>query len=237
MDLLRSILWNIALIPVTPSVEPADFDVKVRKPGVAFLNTTPHPNASAWRNHQYWRRALGDLLTAYKNICSYSGSWTKVNVSGITTPQDSSVDHFKPKSTAPAEAYEWANFRLSRMRLNNRKGNHTDVLDPFILPNGWFTLDFRSFLIRPSQTLSKSDKGKVQKTIDRLELNTDSDYVQERVTVIQEYCVGTSTLAMLEKLWPFIAREMRIQDFDSVFLPSMRAGFRARLGSSRWVQN
>lgn len=228
MDILRSVLWNITLIPVAPADEPADYDLRVRQPGTAFLHMTPYPTAKAWRNHDYWRKSLPCLLVAYKGICSFSGSWTKANVGGVSSLQDSSVDHFIPKSTKPTLAYEWTNFRLSRTRLNNRKGDHNDVIDPFTLPNRWFTLDFRSFLVRPNNSLSDSKRKKVQKTIDRLELNTDNDYVQERVDVVREYCFGKSTLATIDDFWPFIAREMRAQDFDTVFLPLMQTGFRAR---------
>ena len=216
------------MIPVDPAVEPADFNVRVRQPGAAFLHTTPHPNTHAWRSHEYWRRATPDLLAAYNYTCSYSGSWTKANVPGASTPQDSSVDHFIPKTMTPALAYEWDNFRLSRTRLNNRKGNHNDVLDPFTLPNRWFTLDFRSFLILPNHALSNSDKSKVRNTVDRLRLNTDNDYVQERVAVVREYCLGNYDLDMLDDFWPFIAREMRAQSFDTMFLPLMQNTFQAR---------
>lgn len=230
MDIFRSVLWDITLIPVAPAIEPADFDVRVRQPGTAFLHTAPYPTARKWRSHEYWRRALGDLLVVYQGVCSYSGSWTKANVGGVSSIEDSSVDHFIPKSTAPAQAYEWANVRLSRARLNHRKDNHTDVLDPFTLPNGWFTLDFRSFLVLPNPTLSNSNRRKVQKTIDRLGLNADNDYVQERLDVVQEYCLRKSTPATLDRFWPFIAREMRAQKFDTAFLPLMQTVFRTRAG-------
>ena len=228
MDLLRSVPWSDALIPVASAAEPADFNNKVRQPGTAFLHRNPNPSSHDWRGNEYWRKAIGDLLVAYRKICCYSGSWTKANVGGMSTPEDSSVDHFIPKSLAPAEAYEWANFRLARTRLNSRKGNHNDVLDPFILPERWFTLDFRSFLVFPNRALSSGEQKRVQKTIDRLRLNTDNDYVEERVGVLQEYCLGRATLAKLDDFWPFIASEMRAQDFDNVFLPSMQTVFRAR---------
>ena len=227
MDILRPIIWDIALIPVAPAVEPAQFNNSVRRPGAAFLHTNPHPNSGAWRRHDYWRRAIVDLLVAYNSICSYSGSWTKANDPSMTTLQDSSVDHFVPKSSTPTQAYEWANFRLSRARLNNRKGNYNDVLDPFTLPANWFTFDFRSFLIFPNHALRDSEKRRVQKTIDRLGLNTDNDYVEERVEVVRQYCLGKMTLGTLNDYWPFIASEMEAQNFDSVFLPSMQTGFLA----------
>ena len=230
MDIFRSVLWDIALIPVTPAVEPADFEKRVRRPGAAFLSKNTHPSSNDWRGHDYWRRAIPDLLGAYHSICSYSGSWTKANQSQNSTIQDSSVDHFIPKSSSPSQAYEWSNFRLSRKRLNNRKGNHVDVLDPFTLSERWFTLDFRSFLMFPNHHLTSGDRARVQRTIDRLELNTDNDYVQERVNVVREYCLGNSTMATIDCFWPFIASEMRAQDFDTLLLPSMRTFFRTSLG-------
>ena len=215
------------MIPVTPALEPDDFDTKVRHPGTAFLKVTPNPRARDWGGHDYWRKALGDLLVAYRYICSYSGSWTKPNQSGMSSICDSSVDHFRPKSTTPSQAYEWANFRLARARLNNRKANHNDVIDPFALANRWFVLDFRTFLIIPNRSLSERDKTRVWKTIDRLELNDDDDYVRERIEVIRSYCLGRSTSGLLATHWPFIAGEMRVQNFNTTFLPSMRAAFRS----------
>ena len=227
MDILRSILWDFALIPVTPEAEPDDFDQEVRQPGAVFLSNNPQPNSRSWGRNDYWRRAKCDLLTAYRNVCAYSGSWTNRKVVGVSTIEDSSVDHFVPKSQSPAQAYEWSNFRLSRARMNSYKGDFNDVLDPFLLPGRWFTLNFRTFLISPNGALPDGDKRRVQKTIERLRLNDDDDYVNERENVIREYCLGTYTLAMLEEIWPFIANEMKVQNFDSIFLPSMRPYFMA----------
>ena len=92
-----------------------------------FFSRLRTPIRKAWSNHDYWRRAIDDLLLAYKNICSYSGSWTKANVPDESTIQDSSVDHFIPKSKASSQAYEWANFRLCRVRLNNHKRQTTTM--------------------------------------------------------------------------------------------------------------
>ena len=106
--------------------------------------------------------------------------------------------------------------------MNNYKDNFNDVLDPFLLPDRWFTLNFRTFLITPNNALCDSNKRRVQTTIDRLKLNKDDDYVNERVDVIREYCLGNRTLTTIEKFWPFIANEMKEQHFDAAFLPSMQ---------------
>lgn len=78
----------------------------------------------------------------------------------------------------------------------------------------------------PGYSLSDLAKSKVHKTIDRLGLN-DDDYVLERVGVIREYCLGQFALPLVATFWPFIAREMNVQDFDTTFLPSMRTIFRS----------
>ncbi|MDP2862410.1 MAG: hypothetical protein Q8N95_06425 [Desulfobacterales bacterium] len=226
MDILCRIIWGEALIPVTPVAEPADFDQKVRVPGTAFLRTTPTPNGPQWKRKDYWRRALGDLFGAYGGICAYCASWTK-RATKTSTPQDSSIDHFVPKSAVPTQAYEWDNFRLCRSRLNMRKDSNRDVLDPFSLAPGWFTLDFRTFFLVPKTNLHAFDRKRVKDTIDRLQLNDDNDYVNERIGAIREYCLGKATFAQLFNHYPFIAAEMRAQNFDTTFLPRMRVFFAA----------
>jgi hypothetical protein len=177
-----------------------------------------------WQGKDYWRDALGDLLATYSSIYAYCSSWTKRS-RGTVDPTDSTVDHFVPKSVAPAQAYEWANFRLCRRRLNTRKDSHQDVLDPFILAPGWFELDFQTFLLVPNSILPPADRERVVATIDRLELNDDDDYVYERIGAIRQYCLGDATYTQLVAQYPFIASEMRRQNFDRNFLSRMKAMF------------
>lgn len=225
MVIFCRVIWSIALIPVTLVAEPHDFESKVRAPGAAFLKTTPNPTNRQWRANDYWRKALGDIFNAYNGVCAYSASWT-YRASQITRPQDGSVDHFIPKSAVSVQAYEWNNYRLCRSRLNMRKGDHRDVLDPFILVPGWFKLDFRTFFLIPNQTLPPDDRARVLATIERLQLNADNDYVNERIRAIREYCLGKVTLTQLDKHYPFLAIEIREQDFDAKFLPRMRDFFK-----------
>ena len=215
------------MIPVAAAVEPPDFNLRVRQPGAAFLLTNPQPTSAAWRNHDYWRLAMRDLLVDYRMICAYSGSWTYNNPGSAHSIRACSVDHFVPKSLRPSLAYNWQNFRLARARLNSYKGNHTDVIDPFTLSERWFVLDFSTFLIRPLSKLSRAKKRSVQRTIDRLRLNIDNDYVDERIGVIRGYCAGSLPMTVIRRYWPFIGQEMDVQNFDTAFLPLMRAFFRS----------
>lgn len=230
MDILCRILWSITLIQVNEVAEPADFDIRVRTPGAAFLRTTPNPTNHQWRTHGYWRRVIDDLFSAYDGLCAYCASWT-YRPNQTTRPQDGTVDHFVPKSAIPAQAYEWDNYRLCRSRLNMRKGEHRDVLDPFTLPPRWFILDFRTFLLVPNHSLPPADYARVVDTIERLQLNTDNDYVNERVGAIREYCLGRVTLTQLARRYPFFASEMAEQNFDTNFLPRMRAFFNSTQGT------
>ena len=205
------------MIPISPQHQPADFDHKVRQPGQTFLQTQPNPTARDWRGHDYWRRSHWDLRTAYNGICAYSSSYTPPP--GSSNGDTTSVDHFVPKSIAPNKAYDWNNFRLCRSRLNNRKGEHTDVLDPFALSSGWFELNFLTFLLVPNPSLAKKDRDLVRATINRLQLNTDNDYVNERVSVVSRYSRYGATFEQIRNLFPFIASEMSRQDFDNKYLP------------------
>ena len=227
MDFLCRAVRGAGLIPITPEPEPTDFDFEVRQPGRIFLRTTPRPNNNQWRGNDYWRKALGDLYTAYKGVCAYCGSWVipPGRNMGSSPAGASSVDHYVPKSFKPAQAYEWSNFRLCRARINNFKNNAQDVIDPFVLSPGWFQLNFQSFLIEPNPRLNRNDRNSVKATIERLRLNTDNDYVNERSSVIHDYCLGKMTLLQLKRRYPFIASEMSRQDFDTNFLPGMRARF------------
>src|SRR6266536_204995 len=110
------------VIPLTPQPEPAEFATKVRMPGQAFLRRIPYPTSEQFKKKSFWKEILPQLKTAYSNICAYSSCWL---------PNNCSVDHLQPKATQPHLAYEWTNYRLAHDRINNNKGNSTDVLDPF----------------------------------------------------------------------------------------------------------
>ena len=211
------------MIPVSLEPEPTDFHKDVRVAGQSFLSSYSHPTNDQWRNNSYWRRALDDLHRAYNDICAYCSSFTLRST--IPSAETSSVDHYVPKSIVPSQAYEWDNFRLCRSRLNQRKDNFQDVLDPFTLSPGWFHLNFLTFLIRPNPALSQGDQSRVTATLDRLMLNLDSDYVDERRRVIQEYCLQRATFAQVRRRYPFIASEMLRQKFDSTFFSKLAAGF------------
>lgn len=192
------------MIPITQQPEPTDFERKVRSKGIAFLQTVPRPKI--WDKREYWRESLRDLSGAYNQVCAYSAQWIP-SIEGSPT-----VDHFIPKSVKPELAYEWSNFRLSCLKMNARKRDFQDVLDPFQIAPGWFILDFPSLLIKANPDLDEGVKNQVRSTIKRLKLNDDDDCVKHRQDWLMRYCEGKINFDFLKETAPFIAYELERQN-------------------------
>ena len=189
------------MIFVQEEPEPLEFEARVRLPGQAFLEKFPNPSTDQWKSKSYWRRVLTNLRDRYGGICAYTCHWIAPDTGADT------VDHFVPKSCAPALAYEWSNYRLVCGRMNGRKGTKQDVLDPFGLNDDTFALHFPSLQIRPSQECSREAAEKAVTTIQRLGLN-DPLCVKARTTYVVNYCKSWISFEFLEEYAPFIHREI-----------------------------
>jgi hypothetical protein len=203
----------------------ANYVAQVKVLGEAFLRRTPNPTNAEWKNHNFWRAIHDDLYAAHAGVCVYCASWTPRRSSAPHIDK-TSIDHYIPKSVDPIQAYAWANFRLCRSRLNHRKANFRDVLDPCKISDDWFFLDFATFRIEASTAgLASQTKSRVKATISRLQLNSDPDYVNERIGVIRGYSLDRIAMAQVLARWPFIARQMRAQQFDTIYKPRLRTYF------------
>jgi len=196
------------MIPVVPQPEPEGFDNNVRKPGQAFLVTCPHPAKSDWREHHYWGRAKKELYNAYSGVCAYTCEWFSLQ---DDPANECSVDHFQPKSLEPYLAYEWSNYRLSTKTANNDKGN-SQILDPFEIKFGWFTLSLPGCQIEANEELDPLIQGQIEFAIQVLRLNSNDDYVDGRYKKIRQYANGDFPLAFLRRRYPFIAFELERQN-------------------------
>lgn len=212
------------MIRVTLPRAPAHYFPLVKTPGEAFLKITPSPAAAEWQANRYWRAIHDDLYAGHNGICVYSASWTpRRRASGLI--DYTSIDHYVPKAADPSKAYEWGNFRLCRSRLNHNKDQHRDVLDPCAITDGWFVLDFTTFLIRPAAGLESGIEAAVRSTIARLRLNADNDYVNERIAVVRDYTLKRIAFTDVSAKYPFIAQQMTNQNFDTSFKPRLVAFF------------
>jgi len=200
------------MIHVEKQPEPDNFDERVRKRGQTFRSKIPNPGNSEWKNKEYWREAIPDLRKAYSGICAYCCVWIP------RTTGNSSVDHFIPRSVAPHLAYEWDNFRLASATMNSRKSRSTDIIDPFLVEDGWFQLVFPEMLVIPNLQLPENIKKQVIKTInDILDLN-DETLIEERFEFLQQFCYTPIRLPDLKRSAPFIAIEIERQQLTKTSL-------------------
>lgn len=208
------------MIPVKRVRKPVDFDSKVREPGLRAIaemsgKPSPFPRTSGRKYTQivkrkadipskkfpnYWTNAIDELMSAYNRICSYSC----FRIHPVTGA--GSVDHFAPKSQKWDKVYEWSNYRLCCSRLNSRKNDYGDVVDPFDVKNGWFELELLGFEISPGPTVRGTPlEQAVQDTIDRLGLN---DFRGDREEDAERYWSNGYSLEILKKESPFVAYEL-----------------------------
>jgi hypothetical protein len=208
------------VIRVASQPEPKTFEANVRTPGRRAIaemtgQTADRPkgqphNKLAERPEDipadkfpaYWQEALNDLMTAYSRICAYSC----FRIHPVTGAQ--SVDHMAPKSRAWDRVYEWSNYRLACLRLNARKNNFSDILDPFEIEDGWFQLELVGFQVIPNFELDPALQASVQTTIERLKLN---DFCGDRAHDAEYYWNGEVSLKFLTQESPFVAAELRRQ--------------------------
>ena len=211
------------MIRVHPASEPADFDVKVRGPGLRAIaelvgEAAPRPRRGRPRKKvasrredipaaafpDLWREALDDLLESYGRLCAYLGLYIP---RGTGAP---SVDHMLPKSLAWDRVYEWDNYRLASAWMNARKGAARDVLDPFEVEDGWFELELCDYQVRPAPGLPTGHHDQVQGTIDRLGLS-HPEVCKARRTYAEEYLGGHIDGDYLRRHAPFVYRELKRQ--------------------------
>ncbi len=212
------------MIHVNPADKPPDFDQSVRMPGLRaiaeLVGEEPEPPRTAGRRFRktaerredikpqefptYWGDAIEDLMTAYRRICAYSC----FRIHPVTGAR--SVDHMAPKSRAWDQVYEWGNYRLCSSRLNARKNNFGDVLDPFEVEDGWFVLELVGFQVVPAPELEEGTKRRVLATIERLGLN-EAVFRTSRERDVENYEKGVPFVVLAEES-PFVARELRRQE-------------------------
>jgi hypothetical protein len=212
------------MIHVEPAPEPPEFDAMVREPGLRAVAemvgkkpSTPRAGGQPFQQRAksewdlssselptYWTRCLDALMTAYDEVCAYSC----FRIHRVTGAR--SVDHFAPRSRRWDRVYEWANYRLACSRLNARKRDFTDILDPFEVQTGWFRLELVGFQLYPSPELDADLATRIQHTCERLGLN---DYLhrESRERDAERYWSGGVTLAVLREESPLVAAELTRQ--------------------------
>lgn len=197
------------MIPVAPQPEPDDFDASVRRPGLHWLRSKGVPRRgkppAGVELKPYWRDCLPQLHDAYGGVCAYACVYIE-RITGAGT-----VDHFVAKSADAGQAYEWRNYRLACLKMNARKGDFDDVLDPFTLAPGTFVLDLVTGRISPSPRRRAVACRAARQTIDRLRLD-DAECRQWRLDWFDSYRNGVISEEHLRRHSPFVWYEARRQN-------------------------
>jgi uncharacterized protein (TIGR02646 family) len=212
------------MIPVAPQPPPSNFNFngRVAVPGGnALLELIGDPIAPARKGRPrtvraqsideipaeslppFWRRALPALREAYGHTCAYLG----LRIHPVTGAAE--VDHFKPKSKHQNLAYSWDNFRLSCKRANANKQDHEDVLDPFTIPRGLFSLNLFSGEVEIGPAATNPEiRWQVEATIRRLKLNEEPTFVDARKDYIdRHFGIGNPAGLMSQPPMDFLSLE------------------------------
>lgn len=152
----------------------------------------------------YWRRCLSDLHGKYSGVCAYLCIFIEKPL------RAHSADHFVAKSKAIEHAYKWSNYRFACLGMNSRKCDFDDVLDPFMIADGTFYINFFDGSIVPNPALQPDLQQKAQDTIDRLGLD-DVDCRQMRAEHYDDYRLRGVPLDHLARKSPFVWREIQRQ--------------------------
>lgn len=211
------------MMHITLAPEPTHFQKEVYEPGHNAMAAQcgldiPYPNTRKGQGiarledvhvqddipsdklKPYWTDILDDLMNAYNCICAY----TCMSIHEITG--SSTVDHILPKSMHWEKAYQWDNYLLVCGKMNAKKSNRTDILDPMDIGEDWFRLDMCTLEVYPNSELPEDIKQRVQNTIDQLALNRKK-LTDVRLKYLTDYLEGKTNLAMLEQTCPFVAKE------------------------------
>ncbi|MBX3273888.1 MAG: hypothetical protein KF729_26725 [Sandaracinaceae bacterium] len=140
-------------------------------------------------------------MDRYRQRCAYLAMHIE-RATGSPT-----VDHFVPKSADWRLVYEWTNYRLAAHCVNAKKGV-LDVVDPFVVRDGWFALDLATLEVVRGPKAPKKQHARIERTRALLNLRP---CVAQRAEYIGLYRERIIPLAHLEARAPFIASELRRQ--------------------------
>ncbi|MBF0143922.1 MAG: hypothetical protein HQL59_10755 [Magnetococcales bacterium] len=194
------------MIYVDAQPKPDTFEKKVRQKGLAWLRKNKialdQPLPPGTNIKPYWRDCLDDMHASYNGCCAYLAVFFERATGG------GSVDHFIAKSQRADLAYEWSNYRLSCSKMNSRKRDSADVLDPFEVETGWFHLELVSGRIFPNPKLQGKQQKAVKATIDRLGLDGAGNR-EMRARHYQQYLDNQYPAIFLKKQSPFVWMEAK----------------------------
>lgn len=192
------------MIQVTPVDEPADFDVKARRPGNQWL--ADHPGNTG-RPPALWSGFTKDLAAGFNELCGYAA---------MLDPTGGTVDHYLSFKNHPHLAYEWTNYRFASGTMNSsKKTADAAVLDPYEVGEGWFEILLPSLQMRATQAVPAALRKKAEYTLTRLKLRDGERVIRWRQSWYELYLQGELTLEGLRRVAPLIAAAVDREKFTA----------------------
>jgi hypothetical protein len=185
------------VIPVAPVPEPADFDERARKPGIAWL--ADHPGAA--RPRDLWSPFRAALAEGFAHRCGY----TAMHI------PDGTVDHHQSYRTSPELSYEWSNYRYVAGFVNSAKKTAV-VLDPYMVQEGWFEVILPSLQLVMTDKVPAEHRALAEHTLKTLPIVHDERVLRQRRRWLAMYEASEISLAGLRKMAPLIAVAVEKRD-------------------------
>lgn len=182
--------------------EPADFDSRCRQPGIRWLNE----HAAPARPRDYWTQFKPRLADGFRNLCAYSAMYEPVGT----------VDHFESVTNRRQRAYDWDNYRFASAWVNSSKSKAQQVLDPFLIEDGWFRILLPSLQMMVTDQVPGGLRALAEETVRRLHLSDDERVIRQRREWYRMYQEGQLSLDGLRTKAPLIARAIDDQVQSSV---------------------
>ena len=176
--------------------EPQAFRDQAAVPGMRWL--TEHPEG---RPPPLWRDFREHLADGFRNLCAYSAMYEPVGT----------VDHWVSIHEDRSRAYDWTNYRFASSWMNACKSGamSSELLDPFVVRDGWFEILLPSLQLVVTQAVPEESRGRAEHVLNRLRLRDDERLLRQRREWHRMYQDGELSLEGLAGKAPLIATAVR----------------------------
>ncbi|MCU0286539.1 MAG: TIGR02646 family protein [Acidobacteria bacterium] len=129
--------------------------------------------SSAFQWHQYQNKGYNDLLQDLAQMTQHHCSYCDAYPMGRRIP--CTIDHFKPKTHFPLDAYKWENLFLSCGLCQEKGDTFHDLLlkpdeDRYSFDK-YFDIDWVTGELKPNRNASPKDRERAEITIKHFRLN------------------------------------------------------------------
>jgi len=188
------------VISVAKVGEPAEFDLECRKRGLDWITNNP---GKLTEPRDFWSPFRTHLRNGFNGLCGYAA---------MLCPTGGTVDHFISVRNDPTLIYEWGNYRYASGTMNGIKRNKdAKVLDPYLVPEGWFEIILPSLQMKVTSSVPASDRDKAEYMLDEMRLGDDERIIEWRQSYYELYQRGELTLDGLRRVAPLIAEAVERQ--------------------------